>query len=112
MKIIGSDLESAIQNLVAEIKQTDTYENYQEQKEVVRQNEDTKAKIDELRALNLKVQSAPEGRDLLEESERVEERLEELCEDSRVNDFMQAELDFCRMFQDILTQIAQEIDFE
>lgn len=112
MKIIGNDLDSAIKNLVAEIRQTDIYEQYQQQKEILREDAEAKGKIDELRKLNYIIQSAPEGADLLEESERVEEKLEELCEDSRVNDFMQAELDFCRMFQDILTQITQGIDFD
>lgn len=112
MKIIGNDLDSAVRNLIEEIKRTDAYEQYQQQKEVVRQDIETKAKIDELRALNFRIQNAPEDADILNESERVEEKLEELCEDSRINDFMQAELDFCRLFQDILTQLAQGIDFE
>ncbi len=112
MKIIGNDIDSAVKNLIEEIKRTETYEQYRQQKEVVRQDAGTKAKIDELRALNYMIQNAPEDADILNESERIEDELEELCEDSRVNDFMQAELDFCRLFQDILSQLAQGIDFE
>ena len=112
MKIIGNNLDAAVNNLIDEMKQTEAYKQYQYQKNSIYTDPEAKSKIDELRALNLKIQNAPENVDILDESERVEEQLEEICEDSRVNDFMQAELDFCRLFQDILSQLAQGIDFE
>lgn len=109
---MNQDLDAAVKKLIEEIKRTDIYEQYLRQKEFIHTDADVKAKVDELRTINFQIQNAPGEMDVMEESERIEEKLEELCEDYQVNDFMQAELDFCRMFQDILTQIAQGIDFE
>ncbi len=112
MKIIRNSLDAAVDNLIDEMKRTEVYRQYQSQKNSIDTDPEARAKIEELRALNLKIQNTPENVDILDESERLEEKLEELCEDSRVNDFMQAELDFCRLFQDILSHLVQEIDFE
>ena len=105
-------LEAAVRNLIDVLKQTQEYQSYQENVKAIRDDVEIKSKIDELRSLNYLMQNTPEGAESVENEERLEEQFERLCEDSRVNDFMQAEIDFCRMFQDIMMQITQEIDFE
>ena len=112
MKLIGSDLEAAIKNLVETICRTTEYKTYSELKGIISRHPEKKEKIRNLREVNYRIQNMPEGIDILAEEERLEDEIEELCTDAVVNDFMQAELDFCRMFQDILSRVAQEIDFE
>jgi len=112
MKIIGNDLEAAVKNLIVEIKNSKTYLSYRKQKENINDDEELKLKIEELQRLNFMMQNSPEGPNSLEEQERLEQQFEDLCEDSRVNDFFQAELDFCRLFQDTLQRIVKDIDFE
>ena len=112
MKLSGNDLDGAIEELIEQMRHTSTYQNYAKQKETVKNFPELKEKIDTLRELNYRLQKMPESEGLYEEGERLEQEYEELCEDTRVHDFMQAELDFCRLFQDILAKITSSIEFE
>ncbi len=105
-------LDTAVKTLIDAIKDTQEYQCYQLNAKVVKKNTEMKAKVDELRSLSYMLQNIPKSDKTPEDEERLEEQFESLCEDSRVNDFMQAEIDFCRMFQDIMMQITQEINFE
>lgn len=112
MRLSGNDLDGAIEELIEQMRHTSTYQNYAKQKETVKNFPELKEKIDTLRELNYRLQKMPESEGLYEEGERLEQEYEELCEDTRVHDFMQAELDFCRLFQDILAKITSSIEFE
>jgi len=108
----GNDMDKTIEKLIEQMQRTEAYQNYNSQKETMKNFPELKEKIDTLRRLNLQLQKIPESDSLYEEVERIEQQYEELCEDTRVHDFMQAELDFCRMFQDILARITSSMEFE
>ncbi len=112
MSISESSMDNAIEGLVAQMRSTADYQNYKKQKETLRSYPELKERIEKLRELNCRMQNMPESESLYEEGEKLEQQYEELCEDTRVYDFMQAELDFCRMFQDILARITAGIEFE
>lgn len=112
MRLSGNGLDGAIEELIEQMCRTSAYQNYARQKETVKNFPELKEKIDTLRELSYRLQKMPESESLYEESERLEQEYEELCEDTRVHDFMQAELDFCRLFQDILAKITSSIEFE
>ncbi|NLG02832.1 MAG: YlbF family regulator [Clostridia bacterium] len=105
------NLEIAIKTIIKEIKSSEEYRKYIQQKELIKQDAEVLQKVDELRSLNFELQNAPESFDDSQE-EQLEDRIEELYEDSRLNDYMQAEIDFCKLFQNILSKITQGIDFE
>lgn len=105
-------LDEAVKTLIDAIKKTQEYQCYQQNVSIIKGDAEIKSKIDELRSLSYLMQNTPEEDRAPGDEECLEEQFETLCEDSRVNDFMQAEIDFCRMFQDIMMQITQEIDFE
>lgn len=105
-------LDEAVKSLIRVMKETQEYQCYQQNASVIREDEAVKSKVDELRSLSYRMQNMSDDGLAPEVEEHLEERFEELCEDSRVHDFMQAEIDFCRMFQNIMMQITQGMDFE
>jgi cell fate (sporulation/competence/biofilm development) regulator YlbF (YheA/YmcA/DUF963 family) len=65
--------------------------------------------VESIRELNVRVQDM--GEDEYErESENIAARMEELCTDSRVSDFILAEVDFSRLFQYITDSIVKTLD--
>ncbi len=109
---VSTGLDQAINDLIEKMHDTDICQNYNKQREIVKEFPELKEKIDMLRELNYRMQKMPESDSLYEEGEKLEQQYEELCEDTRVHDFMQAELDFCRMFQEILAKITASIGFD
>jgi len=112
MSMPENSMDSAIERLIEQMRRTADYQNYMKQKETLKSYPELKERIEKLRELNCRMQNMPESESLYEEGEKLEQQYEELCEDTRVYDFMQAELDFCRMFQSILARITASIEFE
>lgn len=112
MNMPKNSMDSAIEGLIAQMQLTDDYQNYMKQKEMLKKYPELKERIEKLRELNCRMQNIPESDSLYEEGEKLEQQYEELCEDTRVYDFMQAELDLCRMYQSILARITAGIEFE
>lgn len=88
------------------LKECREYKNYLEEKENIQKYPELKGSIYRLREINGLIQD-----DLDPETEdNLTKEYEWLCSDGRVRDFMQAELDFCRFFQRIQAEMAQELD--
>ena len=62
-----------------------------------------------IRELNMSVQQMSED-DYERESENLASRMEELCSDSRVGDFILAEVDFSKLFQYITERLVGTLD--
>lgn len=94
------------------IKNTSEYKEYNFQKEKVKRIPELKARIDEFRAKNYQLQNGAESDNLMEDVERLQRENEKFLENPLVADFLQAELEFCRMMQEVNVRIAEAIDFE
>lgn len=105
-------VQEALDAFMSVIKNTKEYKDYQFQKEKVKRIPELKTRIDEFRKKSFQLQNMSESDNLMEDVERLQRENESLLENPLVSDFLQAELDFCRMMQDINTHIAEAIDFE
>ncbi len=106
-----SKIDSAIEQLVAEILNTEEYHAYDEQRNKVKQFPELKAKIDEYRERNYLIQISEDG-NTLEKLEAFEREYSDFRENPLVNDFLAAELAFCRMMQDVNLRITEAVHFE
>ena len=105
-------LDLAVDKLIEQIKASQTYSNYTEQKEKAGNAPDIDSKMKRIREVHKKLVDLTEQGIEGYEYEQLEGQYEELCEDTAVYEYMQAELGFCRMFQDILAKITASIEFE
>lgn len=103
--------ESVVQFIDA-IKGSTLYQEYNRQKEIIKQHPDLKERIDEFRERNFQLQNSLEGLELLEQVEKLNQEYEETRSNPLVSDFLAAELAFCRMMQEINHQVAESLDFE
>jgi len=104
-------VDNAVEQLIAEILSSDEYRAYDIQRNTVKKNPELKAKIDEYRERNFLIQTSDDGNSM-EKLEAFEEEYSDFRENPLVNDFLTAELDFCRMMQKVNLRITEGVHFE
>ncbi|MBD5455714.1 MAG: YlbF family regulator [Lachnospiraceae bacterium] len=107
-----SSLENATLEYVKAIKETDIYRKYCEQLERLKGYPEQYGKVNEYRHKNFEIQNTTRKDELFDKMDEFEREYEKFREDPIVDDFLRAELAFCRMMQEIDLRITEEIDFE
>lgn len=106
---MDQNIENIVGELIEAVKSTESYQEYKKQQEKVVGHQDVIDKINEIRALNLKIQSINNAELAYDEQDKLEQRFDELSEDQRVFDFMEAENKFIGMYQEIYRHIMEEM---
>ena len=101
-----TNLEEAVANLLAAIKDTEEYREYSMQKEKVAKFPELKAQLDDFRK-----KSRTDSRELFDKIEEFQQEKEDLIEDPLAEDFLAAELNFCRMIQEVELDLTDGLDF-
>lgn len=106
------EVQKALEQLAQAIKDSDIYREYRIQSEKVDNTGDMREKIDEYRVRNFELQNSVQTEDLLDKLDAFEREYEKFREDPLVEEFLDAELAFCRMMQEIDVKLAEAMDFE
>ncbi|MGN1203599.1 MAG: YlbF family regulator [Lachnospiraceae bacterium] len=106
-----TNLDEAVEHLLTVIKETDEYQEYCIQREKVSKFPELKAQVDDFRRRNFQLQNSTDSNDLFDRIEAFQQEKEDLIEDPLINDFLTAELNFCRMMQDVNLRITDGLDF-
>ena len=105
-----SNVQDAAEQLIYAIKESAIYKEYKEKLDEVNQYPDLKRQIDEFRTRNFELQNSADC--AFEKLEQFEKEYEDFMENPLVEDFLAAELAFCRMMQYIGNRITEEIQFD
>lgn len=90
------------------IRENEISAEYFRQKEMLeRDYPDLKRQIDEFRRKNFQLQNETDSDRLFDEIDRFEREYESFRRNPMVNDFLAAELAFCRQFQEIQEMVAE-----
>ncbi len=106
------EIMEAARQFADTIMTSDTYKEYLYQRERIKRQPGLYDKVNEFRQRNFDLQNEADSDDILERMEAFEQEYEKFREDPFVDSFLQAELAFCRMMQEINVLLAEEIDFE
>ena len=106
------EVQKALEQLAQAIKDSDIYREYRRQSEKVDNTGDMREKIDEYRVRNFELQNSVQTEDLLDKLDAFEREYEKFRADPLVEEFLDAELAFCRMMQEIDVKLAEAMDFE
>lgn len=106
---MNKSIDEIVASLIEVIKQSESYQEYVSAREKVENDSDLISKIDEIRNLNLRIRSIQNSDEAFDEMDRLEKRCDELSEDQRVYDFIEAENQFMGMYQEISRRILEEI---
>ena len=106
------EVQEALEQLAQAVKESEVYREYRRQSERVDNAGDMREKIDEYRVRNFELQNSVQTEDLLDKLDDFEREYEKFREDPLVEEFLDAELAFCRMMQEIDVKLAEALDFE
>ena len=106
------EVQEALEQLAQAVKESEVYREYRRQSERVDNSGDMREKIDEYRVRNFELQNSVQTEDLLDKLDDFEREYEKFREDPLVEEFLDAELAFCRMMQEIDVTLAEAMDFE
>lgn len=104
-------ISQAADKYIEAILDTAEYRQYALQRDKLLLQKDLYEKVKEYRTKNYLIQTRREGDDLLNAMEDLQREYESVLEIPMVEDFMAAELAFCRMMQDLNNQIADALNF-
>lgn len=105
-----NELDRAVITYIMAIKSTETYRNYARERDKVKQYPELKAQIDDFRRRNYEMQSSADTDS--HKIDQFERDYEDFRENPLVDDFLEAELAFCRMMQKANMQVTEAIEFE
>ncbi len=105
-------IHEAVQALAEAVKESPLYTDYITQRENLEQYPELKAKVYNFRRLNFEIQNNTHENDLLEKIDQIEAEYGDFLEEPLVQKFLDAELAFCRLMQEISKNVTEAIDFE
>lgn len=107
-----SEVKEAIRQFADKIMESDTYKEYLYQREKIKKQPELYDKVNEFRQRNFELQNGTNEEELFDRMEDFEKEYEKFRENPLVDDFLRAELSFCRMMQEVDLLLAEAIDFE
>ena len=110
--MLEKKLESDTIKFVQAIKGTDVYRKYNFQLARIKTNPELFNKVNEYRWKNYELQNTSQVDQLFDRMDAFEREYAAFRENPLVDDFLNAELAFCRMMQEINVFITKELDFE
>ncbi len=109
--MFGDDFEEAFGSFLEKVRRTEEFLNYKATFEAIQDDEGAMGCVESIRELNMRVMDMDED-EYERESENIAARMEELCSDSRVSDFILAEVEFSKLYQYITDGIVSALDEE
>ena len=106
------EIKDATRKFAAYIQQSDTYKEYFYQRERIKKQPELYDRVNEYRQRNFDLQNETDSEDLLDRMDAFEREYAGLRGNPMVEDFLAAELAFCRLMQEINVLLTAEIDFE
>ncbi len=107
-----SEVKEAIKQFADKIMESDTYREYLYQRERIKKQPELYDKVNEFRQRNFELQNETDEEELFDRMEVFEKEYEKFRENPLVDDFLRAELAFCRLMQEVDLLLAEAIDFE
>ncbi len=107
-----SDIMIATKEFAETIRRSDTYQKYYFQREKLKRQPELYDKVYEFRQRNFDSLYHDLSAELIDRMEAFEKEYEKFRENPLVDDFLRAELAFCRMMQNVNELLTTEIDFE
>lgn len=103
-------LEGATEALIDAVLATEEYQAYKAELDKVKKFPELKAQIDDFRKRNFELQSSTDND--FNKLEQFEKEYAAFRENILVQDFLAAEVDLCRLMQDLNMRLTEALQFE
>lgn len=98
-------IQRCVDSLIEAIKDGDAYQRYLLCEEKLKAEPELREKIDEFRAAVFRFNNEDTSADLFDEIDRFEQIYQDFRKNPIVNEFLEAELDVCKLLQRVETRI-------
>ncbi len=105
-----SSVDEAMSNLIREVKETEIYREYRRTLEEVMKVPGLKAQVDDYRKRNFETQMSEQFD--FAKMEAFYQEFKHFREQPVVDDFLAAELAFCRLIQELNIEFTDALDFQ
>jgi cell fate (sporulation/competence/biofilm development) regulator YlbF (YheA/YmcA/DUF963 family) len=105
-------IEEATMQFAGFLQETDIYQEYRMRLAALKEEPELYARVNEYRMKAFALQTTEPADGLMDKMERLEQEYESTTETPVVNDFLRAEIAFCRMMQNINKHISSVLEFE
>lgn len=109
---MDSHMRNTVITFAQEVKRSEVYQEYERQLARIKEQPELYGKVNEFRQTNFDIQTNEAPENMMERMEQFEREYSWLRENALVEDFLQAELAFCRMMQEVDALIVEELDFQ
>lgn len=109
-----AQFDKELEAFIEAVKNTEAFAEYEKQKERIKEYPDLKVRLDEFRERNYRLQTSENTAELFEEIDKFTIEYEAFREIPMVHDFLEKELAYCRMLQQIHNRLLEAfaVDFE
>ncbi len=107
-----SQIDEALEGLIQAIWEGEEYQRYQKIRAKVHEQPELEQKIHAFRKKNYEVQNRANDRALYDQVDGLEREGIEFRKDPLVNEYLNAELGICRLFQRINWELVRKMDFD
>ena len=104
-------IDAQVDILAQCIKDSQIYRNYRVQVEKLEKQPELLEQINDFRRKNFELQSEQPSENMLDKVEAFSREYESFRESPLVSDFLQAELELCRLMQEVQIRLTQANDF-
>lgn len=107
-----NEIRDEVNALIEAVKQSETYREYDRQKNRVKAMPELKAQIDAYRTKNFELQNMEDNEGLQEKLEAFAEEYADFVEQPPVREFLNAEVALCAMMQEVTNRLIGSLEFE
>jgi len=109
---VSENIREDLKAFTNALKNSKEYLEYRESAEEVEKNPELQKRLSDYRLMNYNLQQEPDGALVDQRTEELEGMFEELERDPVAARFLDAEMTFCRMMQEITLSIYASLDIE
>lgn len=106
-----NEIDNELNMLIDAVKKSKTYQEYDKQKNVIKEDPELKAQIDNYRRESFEIQNSNDA-NAGQRMEAFADKYADFVENSKVSAFLDAEVNLCRMMQELSDRIIDSLDFE
>ncbi len=110
--MLSDKMVKSLSAVTSTIKETDEYLEFEKQKKLVRNNNETKALIEKARSIQSRLMELPEEERNNDYAESLQNEYEDIVENSSVYEYAKAESAFVTMLQEALGTIIESVDID
>lgn len=107
-----NQVDACLDNLIAAVLESDEYHKYQEIRERIKKEPEKEQAIHNFRKRNFLLQKSKDNIDLFDEIDRLDQEFKQFRAQPLVDEYLSAELAFCRLIQKINWKLMEHVDFD